>query len=398
MLKYQRKLHMIISAALTVVLFSISILYMPPTSSNAADSYSSLQQKLQQIQKQQKQINSELSGNKDKQGQVKKEIAGIDQSRSILQQQIQILNQQVGQCDNKIANTNKQIGQTQKNIDADTKLYSVRMVTLYEVGNVSYLQLLMSSKSITDFLTRYEIIKQIQQHDNDLIAKLKMDKSTIVDKQNDLKAQAKQLAASQAEYHGKQKQLNDESGQETTLLGTLKGQQSDYQKQNEAMSKTESALRNQMQAALEAAESGTYTGGSGVLSWPVRGPITCPFGMRTNPYTGAKNDFHDGIDIGAGMGTPIGAADAGTVKYNIPGISFSDMTAVYGYNYLFVIHPDGMITFYGHCSGRAVADGAHVSKGQTIAYVGSEGYSTGPHLHFGVYINGKAENPVKYLP
>ncbi len=395
--RYQRKLHMIASAVLMAFLFSSAALYMPAESTNAAQSYSSLQQQLNNIQKEQKQLESQISGNTAKQAQVKQEIDNIDKSRSILQQQILILNEQVGSCDNKITQTDKQIADTEKSIETNTKLYGQRMVTLYEAGNVSYLELLLSSKSVTDFLTKYEVIKQIQQHDTTLISTLKAEKQGVVDKQNVLKSQAKQLTAIQTEYENKQDQLNGEASQESSMLSNLKGLQSKYQSDNNSMSKTEAALREQMQKALEAAENGSYNGTSN-LEWPVNGPITCPFGMRTNPYTGAKNDFHDGIDIGAAMGTPIKAADSGTVRFNIPGISFSDMTAVYGYNYLFIVHKNGMITFYGHCSGRAVADGAQVTKGQTVAYVGSEGYSTGPHLHFGVYINGKAVNPVNYLP
>lgn len=130
--------------------------------------------------------------------------------------------------------------------------------------------------------------------------------------------------------------------------------------------------------------SGSGSGkGTGSLKWPTQGYISSRFGQRWGR-------FHSGIDIAASTGTPIYAADGGTVSYS----AFNN--GGYG-NLVKVNHGGGMVTFYAHMSSRAVSSGQSVSKGQLLGYVGSTGNSTGPHLHFEVRINGTAQNPLNYL-
>jgi murein DD-endopeptidase MepM/ murein hydrolase activator NlpD len=156
------------------------------------------------------------------------------------------------------------------------------------------------------------------------------------------------------------------------------------------------ALRRQEDELLaeSAALSGVITsssgggGGSGSMVWPVNGPVTSPFGWRIHPILGTRR-FHTGIDIGAGYGTPIHAADGGTVIY---------ATWMSGYgNVIIIDHGRGISSLYAHQSNLAVGSGARVARGQTIGYVGSTGFSTGPHLHFEVRVNGNPVDPMGYL-
>ena len=128
--------------------------------------------------------------------------------------------------------------------------------------------------------------------------------------------------------------------------------------------------------------------GTGSLIWPVSGPVTSPFGWRIHPILGYRK-FHTGIDIGVGYGVPIHAADSGTVIY---------ATWMGGYgNVIIIDHGNGLSTLYAHQSSLAVGTGAHVTRGQTVGYVGSTGFSTGPHLHFEVRVNGNPVDPMGYL-
>ena len=123
-------------------------------------------------------------------------------------------------------------------------------------------------------------------------------------------------------------------------------------------------------------------------STPVNGPIASPFGWRIHPILGYKK-FHTGIDFGVGYGVPIRAADSGTVIY---------ATWMGGYgNVIIVDHGDGLSTLYAHQSSLAVGTGTRVTRGQTVGYVGSTGFSTGPHLHFEVRVNGNPVDPMGYL-
>ncbi|MBV9737730.1 MAG: M23 family metallopeptidase, partial [Candidatus Eremiobacteraeota bacterium] len=136
------------------------------------------------------------------------------------------------------------------------------------------------------------------------------------------------------------------------------------------------------------APPGPATASSGYLQWPVRGPITSPFGWRIHPISGVRS-FHEGLDIGVASGTPIGAAEAGRVIY-------AGWYGGYG-NYISIDHGGGVSTGYAHCSAIYVSVGQDVRQGQTIGAVGSTGYSTGPHLHFEVRINGKPVDPLTRL-
>ncbi len=124
------------------------------------------------------------------------------------------------------------------------------------------------------------------------------------------------------------------------------------------------------------------------LIFPVEGYVTSDYGDRADPFTG-EPDNHKGLDIGAPIGTPIYAADSGTV------IQASDKRNGYG-KCVIIEHSSGFKTIYAHCSELLVTEGQFVSAGQEIAKVGSTGRSTGPHLHFGIYIDGKYVDPTLY--
>ena len=131
--------------------------------------------------------------------------------------------------------------------------------------------------------------------------------------------------------------------------------------------------------------------GSGGYLWPLSGytRVSSPFGYRNCPYHG--QELHGGCDVPAPSGTPIRAAKSGVVVVSTYGSSYG--------NYVVIAHGDGSRTMYAHQSQRAVSAGETVSQGQTIGYVGSTGNSTGPHLHFELWLNSSSSsrvNPVQY--
>ena len=149
----------------------------------------------------------------------------------------------------------------------------------------------------------------------------------------------------------------------------------------------------QRKAAEAAAAMGyVYTGGGGSFIWPVSGPITSYYGYRDNADTYALSGttFHSGIDIGVPTGTPVYASASGTVS---AATGWST-----GGGYMVVInHDNGFTTWYAHNSSIVVGAGQYVEQGQLIAYSGSTGWSTGPHVHFQMIINGGSVNPLDYL-
>lgn len=123
--------------------------------------------------------------------------------------------------------------------------------------------------------------------------------------------------------------------------------------------------------------------------WPVQGPITSGFGYRTNPVNGEGTEFHEGVDIGADYGTTIHASATGVVI-------FSGWYGGFG-NTIQIDHQNGIVTQYSHCSQLLVHVGQSVKQGDPVGLVGSTGYSTGTHVHFGVIYQGRVVNPMRYL-
>jgi len=121
---------------------------------------------------------------------------------------------------------------------------------------------------------------------------------------------------------------------------------------------------------------------------PLRGLVTAGYGYRTSPFTGQR-EMHEGLDIAAPHGTPIQATADGVV-------SFVGPLAAYG-NVVFINHGRGFATFYSHASRNVVEEGQQIKRGQVIAYVGTTGRTTGPHVHYEIQVNGSAVNPLKYI-
>lgn len=190
-------------------------------------------------------------------------------------------------------------------------------------------------------------------------------------------------------------QLESDRDSYVAMVGELEAQgeqlEGELRRRAEAQRAAAAQAEARRQAALDDAQSadrGSPPAGDGALLWPASGPKTSNFGWRTHPIFGTRR-FHAGIDIGAGSGASIYAADSGTVVS-------AGSRGGYG-NTIVIDHGNGMATLYAHQSSFAVSSGASVSRGQVIGYVGSTGYSTGPHLHFEVRIDGAAVDPMRYF-
>jgi len=275
-------------------------------------------------------------------------------------------------------------------------VFTERVVQTYKAGEVDYLAVLLKSTSYDDMLTRMSFLRSLVKSDNSLVGQLTSARDAV--------ALARRQIASDTQAARK---LRDEVKRRNDELVALKAEQVVAAASTSAVRRekaralvavvhdiraweaqeAELAAESQGLAGLIQAQQG---GGvfSGSLAWPVRGPVTSPFGWRIHPIFHVRK-FHMGIDIGVGYGTPIRAADGGRVIY-------ASWMSGYG-NTVIVDHGGGISTLYAHQSRLAVGAGVRVSRGQVIGYVGSTGYSTGPHLHFEVRVNGNPVNPLGYL-
>jgi len=275
---------------------------------------------------------------------------------------------------------------------------------MVENGNLCYLEVLFSADDFSDFLTRYEIITQVTEYEQKLYEELKEIKEEVnaqkIALEEERTAHEVLLAETQANIAALAAELEERNAMMLELEAKGEAAQAEFsdiaaqEDELEAeMKKLSAQLAEEARKAAEEAKKKNqqnkkkYVGGT--FLWPLPASytyISSYYGMRTHPVTKIYK-LHTGIDIPAGTGTSIYAANAGTVIK-------STYSTAYG-NYVVVDHGGGITTLYAHMSKRLVSVGDYVSKGETIGKVGSTGYSTGPHLHFEILKNGNYTDPLK---
>lgn len=410
----QTKKKIIAVVSIVIVVMLIFSMFAPILMSGAqsADSsldsqYSQLQKKQKELEQQESQVKKQIKANKSDQAVVKQQISNISANMNVIKQQIDILGNQIRDCNKNIEKENAQIADTQKRIDSNTQLYKQRICALYEVGDVSRIQLLLASKNISEFLTRYEVIKMIQQHDNNLIAQLKADKQSLEKEKKTLENQKAQLLAKQSTLDEQKSAYEAKQSEAKSLYSKLKDSASEFAKAQDEIDAAEQKASEQISAIIKkkqeearkaaAASGGSYKYVGGNWLWPIQNMSGQYISSGFGPRAGHKYP-HSGIDIAAGgiAGHEILAANSGTVI-----IAGYDSSGIYG-NYVVIDHGGGLTSLYGHCSSVACSVGSKVSRGDVIAYVGNTGNVTnlgggGYHLHFQIMKNGTAVNPLNYV-
>lgn len=289
----------------------------------------------------------------------------------------------------KINDNQAKLDKKQADVQQRLQVYRKRLRDIYINGQINYLDVLLGAKDFSDFSSRMYLLQKIISSDISLLEQLQKDEAEIKSRQDQLDAQMKEIKATQAELDAKTARAKRLKEQRSYML--YKAQEEEQESQNEydrllAISENITAMLRDMESNGITSSSG---GGTGRFIWPCRGPITSYFGWRTHPVFGTTK-YHSGMDIGVDYGTPILAADSGTVIY-------SGWLGGYGYAVM-IDHGGGLVTLYGHNQGLNVYEGQYVTKGTCIAYAGSTGYSTGPHCHLEVRLHGEVTEPLNYLP
>jgi murein DD-endopeptidase MepM/ murein hydrolase activator NlpD len=280
------------------------------------------------------------------------------------------------------------------------RILARRLVELYQSDRPDLVTVLLNSKGFADLIEREEFIRRIGEQDRkiiNLVAAAKLDaKETgerlevLEKRQRTVAAQVlerrNQIAAARGELVDKRDGYASERSRRASRLGSIRAERQALEGSLDDLRAQEAKIQNALAAASGALPAGPIRAGSGSMIWPVNGPITGSFGESRPGH------IHQGIDIAAGEGTPIRAADSGTVSL----IQSEAASGGYG-NFTCVSHTSSLATCYAHQSRFGTSMGARVSKGQVIGYVGNTGHSFGAHLHFEVRINGVATNPLNYL-
>ncbi|MDF1615960.1 murein hydrolase activator EnvC family protein [Petrocella sp. FN5] len=262
-----------------------------------------------------------------------------------------------------------------------------RIKVMYEYGNSGYLEVLFASKDMVDFFNRLEYINRLLEFDNKLFKNLEDIEVSITEKEAKLKAEEVQLSHMSAETNLKKIQLEDKILTKNQEVANYSEDQKVYENMMIELEKAEKAVDAEIKELIRRSTL-VYKGGK--MEWPVPGwyRISSPFGPRVHPIFKTTR-MHNGIDIAAPGGIPITAAEKGVVI-------LSKYSSSYG-NYIIIDHGSGYATIYAHCSKLLVTTGQAVTRGEKIAEIGSTGWSTGNHLHFGIQIHGEWVDPMLYV-
>lgn len=374
------------------------------------------------------QLKDEQSNIDKKIEETNSEIAGVKSQMSTALNQINNYNSQIGSFENEISDLTTQINdltaqitEKQASIDeqiekynAQQELLNKRLVAMYESGSTSYLDMLLSSDSIADFISKYYIIEQLAEYDTELLNNIEQTRLQIESEKTELENSKAEVETSKTALEAKKNSLTILVNEKNALVGTLSAEEKvledeleqieqdkrEIQAKLAAIAAKEEAERRRAAAASAAMNGGTAT----VIepSSPSTSGYICPIPGKskaniTTGYHGYAG--HTGVDFACGSGTSIVAAKAGTVVISTALRSSSGGYRSYG-EYIVISHGDGTSTLYAHMlpGSRTVSEGAQVSQGQVIGQVGSTGNSTGPHLHFEVRVSGRCVNPTSYLP
>ena len=297
----------------------------------------------------------------------------------------------------------------QAQIDENNQYESMkkRIKYMYENGNTQFIEVLLESKSIGEFLNNAEYIAQISDYDRQMLKEFQQTVQDVDDQKTALETEKAELETLQTQLQDKQNEVSTLISEKADLIGDLETAIGENAAKLQALQEAaaEQARMQQEAAAATNRNNSNNTNnntnvtptpspsitpsGNGKLSNPCPSAyISSEFGGRTSPG-GIGSTNHKGRDYAAGSGSPIYASASGTVTT----VSYNGARG----NYVVINHGNGLSTLYQHCSAIYVSAGQSVSAGQNIAAVGTTGASTGPHLHFEVWVNGTPVDPRLYL-
>jgi len=382
------RIRRIIASLLVLVFLVPAIGYVPP------DIHPAQAGELQDKQAQLDALRKQIEAQRQMVGSARKKETGIINEISQLEREMRKIEKEISSLESQLSVVTRRIEVTQDEITAAEAHLAERMdvlgerlVIMYEVGDVSYLEVLLSATDFADFLTRWELLNEIVSSDQKMIDEIAEEQRQLEEKKKQLEANELALKEAQQAKEEKEKQLATKTKQRENALKDVQQDRKSYEK---ALKELEQASQ-EIEIMIRRMQQGNdaYVG-TGMFTWPAPGNtrITSKYGMRYHPIL-KQNKLHTGIDIGAPKGAKVVAADNGTVitaTYN----------SAYG-NMIIINHGGGIATLYAHMSAFETKVGATVKKGQTIGRVGSTGWSTGPHLHFEVRKNGTPVNPNSYL-
>ena len=357
-----------------VAIISILLAY---TNTCIASSISELNEQKQQAENEKDKVTEQRESAEDELDNINAQIASIESELFTLQAQLDELNSSISQKE-------QEITEKQAELDHKEELLKTRMVAMYKGGGTTYLDVLLGSSNYIEMYTKYNAIQTIAEKDTELINEVSQQKTDIENEKQELESSKAEVENIKKQTDAKNAELKAAKVSKQNTVSQLSAEEQELQKK---IDEFEAAIDRAQQEIANATNGtsgyeGSFSGG--MFEWPISysyNRITSIFGNRTAPTAGASTN-HGAIDIGVSY-VPVYAPANGKVI-------LAQWVSGYG-NYIMIDHGGGYYTAFGHLSRFTVSVGTVVSTGQQIAVSGNTGISTGPHLHYEVYIGGRSK-------
>lgn len=375
----------------TLIIISILILCTTLSTGSIATDISDLDKQKKEVSEELNKKNKQLEYVNEELTTALLEIQKLDDEILQYETDLNKYETQLSKLQTSIDEAIEKIDLVQEDYQTREEILRERLVEMYKAGDVTYLEVLLSSKSLTEFISSYFLMRQLVEYDNKLIEQVEREKNDLEYTKAKLEKEQKEVKTIKAKKEQTTIILNNKKTLQKAHVNKLSEEEKKLQK--EIIEYKKEVYRIQSLISQVSGEPNLqiqYTGGD--MIWPVAKEgtaITSYYEQREHPITGIIH-YHSGIDIGnAYFGTPVVAALDGYVSY-------AGWLGGYG-NCVIINHGNGVSTLYGH--GQAILTTLHkeVKQGELIMEVGSTGNSTGPHLHFEIRINGYTVNPLLYV-
>lgn len=353
-----------------------------------ADELTDLQSKQETLQNQIQDATGNLEDVQSDINENLQQVQNLDERINESTTKIEELNTKITELKTSISEIEGKLTEAQENYENQKKILEARLIAMYEAGETQYLDVFLQSRNMSEFLSNYFLITEIASYDMDLLEEMENKKRVIDTAMEKLQKNKEELDTALQTQLKTSKILENTKTLRENYVSKLSEEEKKIQAQIDDYTTQVNALNAEiLQLALQGIDT-QYIGG--VLAWPVPGytRISSNYGMRYHPILHV-NKLHTGVDIAAPMGANFVAANDGIVTK-------AGYNGAYG-NMVIIDHGGGISTLYAHGSEILVQVGQTVKRNDPILKVGSTGYSTGPHAHFEVRINGVVTNPIEYI-
>ena len=356
--------------------------------SNTTNNTVDLQTQRSELQNQLDEANGQLNDVQSNLSENLQQVEKLDSRIETARQELSEQESKITELKDSIEEIETQLNSVTEKYNKQVELFKKRMVAIYMAGDTQYLDVLLKSSSLTDFISSYYIISQLTEIDENLLNDLETKKKTMDLSRQKLENEKKELAIIIENQTRTTRTLQNTKKMRENFIAKLSDDEKNLQAKIDEINKQYEEVNQQILSLAQQGIDTAYIGGE--LAWPVPGytRITSKYAMRVHPITG-QYKLHTGVDIGAPLGANFVAANDGVVIK-------AGLNAAYG-NMVIIDHGGGISTLYAHGSEILVEVGQTVKRGDAILKVGSTGYSTGPHAHFEVRINGVTTDPLPYI-